>query len=152
MANRGQGLYYEEFKIGDKFFSGTHTVTEGEIMDFAEISGDFNPIHTDKGFAQNSIYGERIAHGLLGISLVSGLASELGFAEGTTVAFRGLEWKFNNPIKIGDSFSAVFEVIEKRTLPIDGAGLVVFRVIVSNQEFPKLQSGKWSIVILERIK
>ena len=147
MAKNNRGLFYEEFKIGDKFFSEQQSIADLDIAKFAELSGDYNPIHVDEEFARTTLYGERIAHGLLGLSVVSGLAAKLGFAEKTTVAFRGLEWKFRKPILIGDSVSAVFEVIEKRSVPIEGAGLIIFQVLVSNQEKSIVQKGKWSLII-----
>ena len=150
MGHKNRGLFFEEFNEGDKFFSEKQKITEVDIVSFAEISGDHNPIHIDGEFAKTTIYGERIAHGLLGLSIVSGLASKLGFAEKTTIAFRGLEWKFKKPILIEDEVSAIFEVIEKRTLPIEGAGLIVFQVLVSNQDELLVQKGKWLMVIKKR--
>ena len=147
MAKKNRGLYFEEFKMGDKFFSGNQTISELDIVKFAGISGDYNPIHVDEEFARTTLYGERIAHGLLGLAVVSGLAAKLGFAERTTIAFRGLDWKFRKPILIGDIISAVFEVIEKRSVPIEGAGLIVFLVSVSNQDKSIVQKGKWSLLI-----
>lgn len=145
-----QSLYFEEFKIGDQFFSDLRTVTEGDIDDFARISGDNNPIHTDEVFAKRSYYGKRVSHGLLGLALVSGLAAQLGFAEKTTMAFRSLEWKFKKPIGIGDTIKATFKVIEKRRLPIEGGGLIIFQVTVSNQDGITVQIGKWSLIIKTR--
>ena len=150
MAKKNRGRFYEEFKIGDKFFSEQQIIADLDIAKFAELSGDYNPIHVDEEFARTTLYGERIAHGLLGLSVVSGLAAKLGFAEKTTVAFRGLEWKFRKPILIGDNVSAVFEVIEKRSVPIEGAGLIIFQVLVSNQEKSIVQKGKWSLIIKKR--
>ena len=147
MNKKSRGLFFEEFKVGDKFFSESQAISEHHIVEFAEISGDNNPIHVDEEFAKTTLYGERIVHGLLGLSVVSGLAAKLGFAERTTIAFRGLEWKFRKPILIGDIVSAVFQVIEKRSVPIEGAGLIVFQVIVSNQDNSIVQKGKWSLII-----
>ena len=146
-AKTPKSLYFEEFKIGDKFYSASRTLTSDDVDEFARITGDRNPIHTDEEFARGSIHGKRIAHGLLGLSLVSGLAAQLGFAEETTMAFRGLSWKFKKPAGIGDSIKAVFEVIDKRQIPVEKGGLIVFRVVVTNQEDQKIQIGKWSLII-----
>ncbi|NIV31746.1 MAG: dehydratase, partial [Anaerolineae bacterium] len=67
------------------------------------LSGDYNQIHTDVEFTKGTRFGERVAHGLLGLSIVSGLAARLGLIEGTVEAFTGLEWKFRGPILIGDT-------------------------------------------------
>lgn len=144
-------LFYEDIKVGDKYRSQSRTIDEDLVNDFAQISGDFNPIHTDPEFAKNTIYGERIAHGLLGLSVVSGLADSLGFAEETTIAFRSLEWKFKEPMFIGDSILTEIEVIKKRDLKGEIGGLVIFRVRVMNQKNHNIQSGKWSLLIKKRV-
>lgn len=140
-------LYFEEFKQGDQFFSPVRIITEEDIKDFAGLSGDFNPIHTDPEYAEKSIYGKRVAHGLLGLSLSSGLAASLGFAKKTTLAFRSLEWKFNGPIFIGDTIRAEFKVERRRSLPGGEGGLIVFKITVFNQDDQIVQSGKWALVI-----
>lgn len=150
MMTVDKSLYFDEFHLGDKFFSENRKITEKDIDGFADLSGDHNPIHTNSEFAKSTIYGKRIGHGLLGLSVTSGLAAKLGFAEKTTIAFRGLDWKFKKPITIGDSIKAIYEVVDKRTLPIDEGGLVVFRVIVTNQEDQIVQTGKWSLVIKKK--
>jgi 3-hydroxybutyryl-CoA dehydratase len=71
---------------------------------------------TDVEFARGTLFGERVAHGLLGLSIASGLASRLGFIDGTARAFRELEWKFSDPIKIGDTIRARFEVRQKKKI------------------------------------
>lgn len=147
MNREDQSLFYDEFLVGDKFFSGKKTIFDKDILSFAELSGDRNPIHVDDEFANKSMHAERIAHGLLILSLTSGLAFELGFAERSTAAFRALEWKFKSPIKIGDTIRAEFEVIEKREILLEGVGLVIFQVKVLNQNDKIVQMGKWSLVI-----
>lgn len=150
MIREDKSLFYDEFLVGDKFFSGQRAVIDKDILSFAELSGDRNPIHIDEEYSNKSMYGERIAHGLLVLSLTSGLAFELGFAERSTAAFRALEWKFKAPIKIGDTIRAVFEVIEKREISLEGLGLVIFKVVVSNQDDKIVQMGKWSLIIKKK--
>jgi acyl dehydratase len=145
-----KSLFFEEFKRGDKFFSEQRRITEDDVKEFVKISGDDNPLHTDDQFAKTTKFGKRISHGLLGLSAVSGLAADLGFAKMTTLAFRSLEWKFKQPVLIGDTIKAVFEVIEKRDLPGDVGGLLIFRVSVFNQDEKLVQIGKWSLVIKKK--
>lgn len=150
MMTEDKSLYFEEFHLGDQFFSEERKITERDIDGFADLSGDHNPIHTNSEFAKTTIYGKRIGHGLLGLSITSGLAAKLSFAKKTTIAFRGLEWKFKRPITIGDSIKAVYEVVDKRELPIEEGGLVIFKVMVTNQDDQKVQIGKWSLVIKKK--
>ena len=104
----------------------------------------------EREFSQSALFGERIGHGLLVSSLISGLASALGSAERTTVAVRRLDLKFKKPVLVGDTIRAEFEMRDKRSMLIDGAGLVFFKVVASNQDGQTLLSGKWSKVIKKK--
>lgn len=59
-------LYYEDLQVGDSFTSPARTVTETDLVSFAMLSGDWNPIHTDDEFARAGLYGKRVMHGLFG--------------------------------------------------------------------------------------
>ena len=144
---RARGRYFEEFEVGDAVETVARTVTEADVMLFAGLSGDYNQLHTDAEFAKGTLFGERIAHGLLGLAIASGLAARLGFAEGTVEAFTGLEWKFRGPIKIGDTIRARFEVRRKKVMARLGGGFVVFDVAVLNQRDETVQKGTWNMVV-----
>jgi acyl dehydratase len=144
---RPQGYYFEEFEIGHVIESAARTITETDVVLFAGLSGDYNQLHTDAEFAKGTLFGERVAHGLLGLSIASGLASRLGFIEGTAQAFRELAWKFSGPIKIGDTIRARFEVRQKKETRRLGGGLVTFDVAVLNQRDEVVQKGTWKALI-----
>ena len=92
------GMYFEEFNIGQKIMTQDRVITDEDIMTFANLSGDINRIHTDEEFSKAGPFGKRIAHGLLGLSLASGLAWQTGILDGTVIAFREVnEWKFIKP-------------------------------------------------------
>ncbi len=144
---RPRGRYFEEFAVGDKMTSQGRTITESDIVTFAGLSGDYNPIHTDAEFAQAGMFGERIAHGLLVLSIASGLAWQLGFMAGTADAFLSLDWKFAGPTKIGDTLTTSAQVAQKRDMPGSGGGMVVFNIEVTNQKGEVIQRGKWSVLV-----
>jgi acyl dehydratase len=146
-STRPRGRYFEEFNVGDKMTSQGRTITEADIVTFAGLSGDYNPIHTDAEFAQAGMFGERIAHGLLILSIASGLAWQLGFMAGTADAFLSLDCKFAGPTKIGDTLKVSAEVAQKRDMPGSGGGMVVFNVEVTNQRAEVVQKGKWSVLV-----
>ena len=123
------------------------TLTETDVVQFAGLSGDYNQLHTDAEFAGATPYGERIAHGLLGLSMATGLASRSGFIEGTAQAFTGLEWKFRAPIKIGDTIRGRFAVTKKRGVPGSGGGFVMFDVEILNQRDEVVQRGSWTVLV-----
>jgi acyl dehydratase len=123
------------------------TVTEADIVAFAALTGDYNPLHCDAEYAKGTVFEERIAHGLLGLSIASGLLDRLGFVTGTVEAFTGLEWKFRGPIKIGDTIHAQAKVARKKEMRRLGGGFVVFDVAVINQKDEAVQKGQWTVLI-----
>jgi 3-hydroxybutyryl-CoA dehydratase len=133
--------------VGDEVISHGRTVTEADIVAFAALTGDYNPLHCDAEYAKGTIFGERIAHGLLGLSIASGQAERLGFLEGTVEAFTSLEWKFRGPIKIGDTVHVEAKVARKKEMRRLGGGFVVFDVAVINQRDEAVQKGQWTVLI-----
>jgi acyl dehydratase len=141
-----KGLYFEDYNIGDSATSQGRTITETDIVNFAALSGDWNPIHVDAEYAKGGMFGERIAHGMLGLSIATGLAIQLGFMQETVIAFMGLDWKFRGAIKIGDTIRMKAEVAEKKPMPRLGGGLVTFNVEVVNQRDETCQKGTWTLL------
>ncbi len=147
------GLYFEEFTVGQKIVTGERSVSEKDIMTFADLSGDNNRIHTDAAFSQAGPFGQRIAHGLLGLSIASGLAWQTGILDGTVIAFREVnEWKFIKPVFIGDSLHSELNVTEAKALPRIGAGSVVIAVELKNQKNEVCMRGSWTMLIMSRPK
>lgn len=142
-----KGLYFEEFVVGDKATSPTRTITETDIVAFAGLSGDFNEIHTSEAYSKSQHYGRRIAHGLLGLSIASGLAFQMGFMIGTVELFRGIEWEFTGPIFIGDTVKVEAEVTEVKAFPRLKNGRVIFKIALTNQNGEVTQRGTWSILV-----
>lgn len=143
---RSSGLFFDEFEIGDSVTSVGRTITETDIVNFAALSGDWNLIHSDAEFSKSQMFGQRVAHGLLVLSIASGLAVRLGFMEETVMAFRGLEWKFTKPVFIGDTVRLRVTVGEKKEMRRLGGGLVNFTLDVLNQKDEVVQRGVWEIL------
>ena len=144
---RSKGLYFEEFEVGDSVESAGRTITEADIVQFAMLSGDWNQIHTDAEYSKHQMTGERIAHGLLVLSVATGLATRLGFMEDTVMAFMGLEWEFRRVVKIGDTVRVRTTVAEKKEMKRLGGGYVWLKVEVLNQHNQKVQRGKWKVLV-----
>jgi len=79
------GLYFEEFQVGQKITTVGRTIAESDIFAFAWLSGDYNQLHTDAEFSKGTPFGQRVAHGLLGLSVASGLIMRTGVLEGTVI-------------------------------------------------------------------
>jgi acyl dehydratase len=147
------GLYFEEFSAGQTITTLSRTVGEDSINAFAGLTGDYNQIHTDAEFAKNTPFGQRIAHGLLGLSVAVGLIMRTGLLEGTVIAFREIqEWKFVKPIYIGDTVHAVLTIAETKALPRIGGGALIAHVEVRNQKDETLQKGTLNLLVMSKPK
>lgn len=146
-TEKARGRYFEEFEIGDALVTEEHVVTEEEIMAFARLTGDDNPMHTDPEYAKRHMFGQQVAHGLLMLSIAMGQAWQLGFMRETVLAFRDLEWKFSRPVFIGDRIRVRAEVHQRKAMPRLSGGAVIFEVRVLNQDDDIVQRGKWNVLV-----
>ncbi len=147
-----QGLYFEEFQLGQKLETVGRTITETDVVNFSALSGDYNRIHTDAAFAAGTPFGQRIAHGLCVASIASGLMVRTNIMEGTVLAFREInEWKFSKPVFIGDTVHVSSEVIELKALPRVGGGAVTIKLDVVNQKGDVCQTGRWTMLMLSKM-
>ena len=150
MSNR-RGLFFDEFEIGLTITSAGRTITEGDIVSFACLTGDFNQIHVDAEYARNSPFGQRVAHGLLVLSVSLGLAVQTGVLEGTILAFREVtEWKFTKPVFIGDTIQVSMVVTETKEIKRVNAGSVTVNVEVKNQRGETVNKGILSFLMALR--
>ncbi len=147
MTEATRGLFFEDFEIGSTMASPARTITEADVVAFAGLSGDYNPLHTDEEYAKGTMFGGRIAHGLLVLSIASGLASRLGFLEGTVLAFLGLDWKFREPVRAGDTVHVEATIAAKKAMPRLGGGIVDIAMDVKNQKGAVAQKGTWRLLV-----
>lgn len=139
----GEG-YYENSHLGQRFVTEGRTVTEADVVNFAGLSGDFEPLHLDEAYAWKSSFGGRIAHGLCTLSIVSGLLERLGVFDGVESIFLGLSLRFTRPVYLGDSIHGEFQVTEKReSRSRPGLGIVTMEYHVHNQRHESMQEGQW---------
>jgi acyl dehydratase len=145
------GLFFEDFQPGQKVTSAGRTVTEHDVVTFAGLSGDFNQIHTDAEFAKSTPFGQRIAHGILGLAIASGLAVQTGILGANVIAFREIgEWKFVKPVFFGDTIHVEMEVTETKPFPRLGGGSVTLGVKVNNQANETAMKGVWTVLVKSR--
>ena len=143
-----RGMYFEEFEIGQRIVSPGRTVTEADVVNFAGISGDFSSIHTNAVYAKSTPFGQRVAYGLLGMSIASGLAVRTGLLEGTVIAFREIDnWKFSQPLFIGDTIHVEIEVEETKLIPRLGGGSLTLSLKIINQDDQTVMKGQWIVLV-----
>jgi acyl dehydratase len=144
-------LYFDDLRVGMRLETQARTVTEADIVHFAGISGDFNPLHTDATFAAATPFGQRIAHGLLVLSMVTGLHSREGWFDGSTLAFLEISgWRFLKPVFPGDTVRAALEILELRPTSKPDRGVVRYRNQVYNQRGELVQEGDFVLLLRRR--
>jgi 3-hydroxybutyryl-CoA dehydratase len=130
-----EAMYFEDFRVNDRIVSAARTITEADIVLFAALTGDWQAVHTDMEYAKHTVYGERIAHGLLILAVSGGLMFEAGIrtAPKSTITLYGLEKaRFIAPTKIGDTIHVEAEVVRVRSID-DRRGLITFNHHIINQ-------------------
>ncbi len=144
-----RGKYFDEFQVGQEIVSAGRTITEADIVNFAGLTWDTNPMHTDAEYGKTTMFGERIAHGMLGLSYAIGLVWQLGVLEGTVLAFRELDMKFKGPLKIGDTMRVVAKITETKPMR-NVAGIVVIELRVLNQRDETAYQGSMTVLVKAR--
>ena len=145
-----RGLYFEDYTENLDMVSAGRTITETDIVQFCMLSGDWNQLHCDAEFAKTTPFGQRIAHGLLGLSVGTGLGGSMGFIEGTAIAFLGLTWKFVKPVLIGDTIRLRVKLNKKRAVSPE-AGMVIVDAEILNQRDEVTAKGEWTVMVKRRV-
>lgn len=141
--------YFEDCNVGDRHVTQGRTITETDIVTFASFTGDWNAIHTDAVYAESSIFGERIAHGML--TLVVGISLLFRLGESTLIpksliAIAGLDKiRFVSPIKIGDTIHLEADLTEMTTMP-GSRGIMGLKFSVKNQHSISVVTGRLKLV------
>ena len=147
--------YYEDFQVGQEWISPGRTITETDVITFAMLSGDYDEIHTNEDFCKrDSPFKTRIAHGMLGLSLVEGLKKRIpAFAETRYIASLEWNWKFTGPIMLGDTVHVkirINKMRESKSKP--DRGIICEGGQMINQRGEIVQEGEHSLMIWRRRK
>jgi acyl dehydratase len=139
--------YFEDFKVGDVETTRARTITEADIVNFAAFSGDWYPLHTDIEYAKKGPFGERIAHGMLVLSVATGL---MPLYEMAIVAFYGMDKvRFTAPTMIGDTVHVELEVVDTQDKGEFG-GVIALKESVKNQKGEAVAVSTMKVMIAHR--
>jgi acyl dehydratase len=142
-------VYFDELRVGDEWESAARTITESDVVSFAGLSGDFNPIHTDHEFARVSTFGKPVAHGILGLAVASGLGTQAPRV--ATLALLGiLNWNFLHPIAFGDTIHVVTRVEAVEPRARGRRGVVTWHRRLVNQSGQTVQEGRTQTLVRSR--
>ena len=145
--------YFEDLNVGDKSISSARTVTEADIVNFAGLSGDYNTIHIDREFAQQTPYKQRIAHGILVLSIGSGLFtnSDLNISmRKNVIALMEIKCRFLKPVFIGDTIHVEAVITEKKETKKPDRGIVIMERTICNQKDEAVQTLDAILMIRRR--
>jgi acyl dehydratase len=147
---RHTGYRYADLHVGMAFRSPGRTITDADLVGFAGLTGDFSELHTSDVYAKNSQFGRKVAHGLLGLAYAHGLMwARTGELRETAVAFLGInEWKFLEPIFVGDTIFVNYQISELRdSKSRPTQAIAVFDVSVVNQDNRTVQRGSKALLV-----
>ncbi|MFC4358948.1 MaoC/PaaZ C-terminal domain-containing protein [Halobium salinum] len=144
--------HFEDFDIGQEFQSVGRTVTESDFVMHSAFSGDWTELHTNRHYAEDSMFEGRVAHGPMTFILATGFVYRCGFLERTVVAFLGMNYmNIPGPVKMEDTISLAMEVIEKKEFSSrDDAGLVVIDTTMTNQDDEVVFEGDMKFMVKTR--
>src|SRR6476620_6057945 len=147
---RNMGLRYSDLEVGLKFRSPGRTITDADLVGFAGLTGDFSELHTSDVYAKASQFGRRVAHGMLGLAYAHGLMwARTGELRETAIAFLGInEWKFLNPIFVGDTIFVNYRIAELRDSKSKPTqAIAIFEVEVETQDKRIVQRGRKALLV-----
>ena len=151
MSNeRRLGYTYDDLAVGMAFRSPGRTITDADLVAFAGLTGDYSELHTSDVYARRSVFGRRVAHGLLGLAYAHGLMwARTGAMRETAIAFLGInDWKFTGPIFVGDTIFVNYRLAELRDSKSKPAQAVaIFDVEVVNQDARVVQRGQKALLV-----
>jgi len=135
-GTENEKAYFEDCRIGDRVVAPARTITETDVVQFAALTADWHPLHTNTEYAKQTIFGERIAHGLLILAISGGLLFRVGanaILPKTTIALGGIDnVRFITPTKIGDTIHLESEVLRLNEVDQE-RGLIIANHRVLNQ-------------------
>lgn len=139
--------HYEEIQMGEAHISPAITITEAHIVQFAGVSSDFSRLHMDEEYGKTSIFGARVAHGLLGLAITDGLKTRTDEFRVEGLASLGWTWDFTGPIRIGDTVNVHFRVANKRETRKADRGIVCLACELVNQRGEVVQKGEHRLMV-----
>ena len=152
MGYEMRGLYFDDFEEGRVFYSASRTITEADVVAFAGLSGDFNPLHTDQTFAEKTPIKTRIAHGMLSMAVATGLANQMGIFEGTTLALMQQTIQYKGMVRFGDTIRVVMTVKARKESKSPKRGVVTYDVAIVNQDDEKVVDSEWVLMMARQNK
>jgi acyl dehydratase len=147
-------LYFEDVPLNHPFVTTGRTVTEADVLAFAGLSADFNPLHVDAHYAATTPFGGRVAHGLLVLAIASGMTTRLPIMLGLNRSLLGMTevtCRWPAPTRIGDSIRVELTFTDKTLTRSGTRGLVTERRrVLNNQDSTVVLESEWKLLVAAR--
>lgn len=142
---------WEDFNVGDKVKTQAVTITETHIVNWASLTGDWYPLHTDEEFGKTTQFGGRIAHGPLAFGLAVGLMAMANYFEDSIMAWLGVDkLRATAPVRIGDTIHVEAEVVGKRETKRPDGGITTYKYVVKNQRDESVMEFEFNLMMHRR--
>ena len=140
-------LYFEDLEEGQVYRSSSRTLSEADLTMFSMFSGDWNQVHSDVEYMAEQGSG-RLLHGVLGITVVTGLMDRAGWFARSAIAMTGIDdWKFLRPLFIGDTVTMEMEILGKRKVSAGDKGYLDRQFTLYDQHGEIAQQGRCGFLI-----
>jgi acyl dehydratase len=144
-----KAYFFEDYKIGEEFVTKEFSITKEDIEKFAQLTYDINPLHLDEEYAKQAGYEGIISHGLLSVSICSGLAYQSGLFDRKVLGLVSQTIKYKKPVYVGKKLRFCLKVINKREVS-SKSGLVNFETKLIDENGETLIAGEWTLLILRK--
>jgi acyl dehydratase len=146
-------LYFEDVPLDTVFTTAGRTITEADIVAFAGLSGDYNMLHVNQHFAAGTPFGGRIAHGLLVLSVASGLTTRLPILTALQPSLLGMtsvRCTWPAPTRIGDTLTVDLTFVDARLSSRGTRGIVTERRVARTQDGTEVLDSEWTLLVARR--
>ncbi|XRQ09894.1 MaoC/PaaZ C-terminal domain-containing protein [Actinomadura welshii] len=150
MTQPYRGVLWDDLHKGQTFWSSGRTITDQDVSAFSALSGDFNPLHVDDEAGKQSVFGERIPHGPLGLLFAIGGYDRIGLLEGVVVALLDMNWRFRAPMLIGDTLRTKVTIAALESCSNPERGKLTLHIEMYNQRAEVVQEGEHRFLIRRR--
>lgn len=145
--------YFEDVEPGEVFITPTRTITEADVLGYGGVSGDFEELHFSSEFAKSTVFGKRVAHGLLGLVILDGLKTRTELVSNVhTTASLGWTWRFTKPLHIGATVHGRIEITKKRLTSNGLQGILYCNAELLDEQHEVIQAGEHQLMVLCRSK
>jgi acyl dehydratase len=140
-------ITFDDVYVGYEVRTEARTITEADVVEFARLSGDYHPEHLDEEYARQGPHGARIAHGLLTLSVMTGMLNQTGLFEWMNIGVLDIKASFVRAVKFNDTLTTLARITYKRPTSKPDRGIVRIGATVTNQRGEPVLEAEWTLML-----